>query len=62
MSAGQKFRFKNEGHEQYKREATDLVITFVDGPAPADGAQCEAMRDTKRKGNDLIYTSRVTLQ
>jgi hypothetical protein len=58
MSAGQKLRFKNEGHEQYKAEATDLVITLADAE-PA--GSCDAVRDTKRKGNDLIYTSRVTL-
>jgi DnaJ-class molecular chaperone len=65
MSAGQVLRFKGEGHEQYKREATDLVITLVDRPAAAEESANSAtpsVRDTRRKGNDLIYTSRVTLQ
>ena len=51
-------RFKHEGHEQYKLEATDLVITLVENNQDVP----EALKDTKRKGNDLIYTCRVTLQ
>lgn len=60
MESGQKLKFKAEGHEQYKREPTNLIVKLVD--SPIETVIGTPAGDTKRKGNDLIYTCRVTLQ
>lgn len=52
-------RFKGEGHEQFKREPTDLIVTLVEGRSESES---DSVKATRRNGNDLIYTCPVTLQ
>lgn len=59
QAPGLVFKFKGEGHQQYKREPTDLIVTLVEGRSDSDS---EAVKATHRHGNDLIYTCPVTLQ
>lgn len=52
---GATLKYKGEGNEQFKRQPTDLIITLVEDSSNSEG-------NTRRKGNDLIYTCKVTLQ
>ena len=54
QTAGTVLRFKGDGHQQLKRDSTDLLVTLVDAPASDSRAV--------RRGNDLIYSCPVTLQ
>ena len=60
MSAGTVLRYKGEGNEQYKLPSTDLVITLVD--EKSDENISEVAKQTKRRGNDLIYTCKISLK
>lgn len=60
QSAGAQLLFKGEGNEQYRRPSTDLVLTLVDEATEAGDSP--TVLATKRKGNDLIYTCKITLQ
>ena len=60
MSAGTVLRYKGEGNEQYKLPPTDLVITLVD--EKSDENISEVAKQTKRRGNDLIYTCKISLK
>ncbi len=59
MAPGTVLRYKGEGNEQYKKAPTDLVVTLVDDTNTANLS--EAARQTKRRGNDLIYTCKISL-
>lgn len=60
MHVGTKLRFKGKGNEQYKKEATDLIVTLVEDKVTEVS---EVARSTQRRGaHDLIYTCKVSLQ
>lgn len=60
MQVGTKLRFKGKGNEQYKKAATDLIVTLVEDKV---SEQSEIAKNTKRRGaHDLIYTCNVSLQ
>lgn len=60
-SAGAVLKYKGEGNEQFKSDTTDLIVTLAEDKQDLPDA-CEAVRSTKRKGHDLIYTCTVKLQ
>ena len=59
MSAGTLLRYKGEGNEQYKRPATDLLVTLVE--EKSDSLLPEVAKQTKRHGHNLIYTCKISL-
>jgi len=60
MQVGTKLRFKGKGNEQYKKPATDLIVTLVEDKVTE---QSEIAKNTKRRGAfDLIYNCKVSLQ
>ena len=61
QAPGAKLRYKGEGNEQFKRPSTDLVVTLTEDKA-TDIAMPPAHAATVRKGNDLIYTCKISLQ
>lgn len=63
MASGTILRYKGEGNEQYKRPATDLIVTLVDEKSEQTLQNLpEAAKQTKRHGNNLIYTCKISLQ
>ena len=60
QAVGTKLKFKTEGNQQYKRASTDLIITLVEDKQ--EGSYSESITSSRRLGNDIIYTCRVTLQ
>ena len=62
MKAGTTLRYKGEGNEQYKRPATDLLITLVDEKSAQTLDNLpEVATQTKRNGDNLIYTCKLSL-
>ncbi len=60
MQVGTKLRFKGKGNEQYKKHATDLIVTLVEDKVTE---QSQVAKNTQRRGaHDLIYTCNVSLQ
>lgn len=53
--------FKGEGNEQRLGPPTDLIISHVLF-YPKEGATADLLRCYKRRGNDLIYTHRLSLE
>jgi DnaJ-class molecular chaperone len=53
--------FKGEGNEQRLGPATDLIISHVLF-YPKEGTTADLLKRYKRRGNDLIYTHRLSLE
>ena len=60
QASGNILRYKAEGNQGSRGEQTDLIITLT--YAQEDGDRSEVVKSTRRHGNDLIYTAKISLK
>ena len=53
--------FKGEGNQQYRRDPTDLIVSFVEVEADRSNPNYELTKKYQRLGDDLVYTHTLSL-